>query len=86
MINLCLENNTDVINKFFMSLDAHVGLIFACPFEDEIASCPLIDLRLKNSISKRVLAWKMMSDTDLTDLIDKHHVCMAYRAKKTLCL
>lgn len=67
-----------------MSLDAHVGLIFACPFECEIASCPLIDLRLKNSISKRVLAWKMMSDADLTDLIDKHHICMAYRESRLL--
>jgi len=67
-----------------MSLDAYVGLIFACPFDDEIRNCPFKDFRLKNSIKKRVYVWKMMPETDLTNLINKHHICMAYREKGLL--
>jgi len=67
-----------------MSFEVHIGLIFACPFYEETRNCPLRDFRLKNSIAKRVLAWKMMSDEELTDLIDKHHVCMSYRTNRPM--
>ncbi len=67
-----------------MSFEKHIGLVFICPFNTEISNCAFKDFRLNNSIHKRVLAWKMMSDLELMDLIDKHHICMAYREKGLL--
>ncbi|WP_372642245.1 hypothetical protein [Ancylomarina sp.] len=64
-----------------MSFEKHIGLVFACPFNEETRNCPMKDFRFKYSIPKSLLAWKMMSDVELMDLIDKHHICLAYREK-----
>jgi len=83
-LHLYLKINTNELMIFEMSYEEHIGLIFACPFVEETRNCPLRDFRLKKTISKRMLDWKLMSNIELKALIDKHLICMAYREKERI--
>ena len=67
-----------------MSLNAHIGLIFACPFDEEVENCPFKDFRLNYSTSKRMLLWEKMSTAEIAGLITQHQVCVVCREKKLL--
>ncbi len=62
-----------------MNNENHIGLIFSCPYLDEMNDCPFKEFRLTNCITKRLYNWNEISESEFEYLIHKHIVCFASR-------
>lgn len=56
----------------------YLGLIFNCPYGQELENCPLIPLR-KLDIDKRVQCWESLTREELIKILEHHKQCLLNR-------
>jgi len=65
------------------NLSDYYGLLFNCPFDNELDVCALKKMRHRTT-KERLIYYEALTITERKDLINKHHECLFIREKKSL--